>query len=111
VEKCGAADAKGKHFKSLLDSIKVLVEQSPLYNVLDDKNITDTVNAIYAKFGTLEKDNLKDEKTRTQAAADARKIMQDFMGINTPAAAAPAAVSVPAAAAVTDADIFASIPV
>jgi len=115
IEKCGAADAKGTHFKTVLNSIKVLVEQSPLYNVLNDSKITDTVNEIYAKFGTLEKENLKDSKTRTQVAEDARKIMQDFMGINTPAAAAPAAVSVPvsvpAAAAVTDADIFASIPV
>ena len=77
--RCNKGDDTKTQWKTLVDKIKHITEVLPQFNINNDPEITKMFDIIKEKFGSLDKDMLKDSvEVRREVSTDASKIMVDF---------------------------------
>ena len=77
--RCSKADPKGTQYKTLVDKARHIIDTLPAYNLTQNDELTALVDAIKAKFDTLNKDVLKaDPDARQKAVEGAKTIAADF---------------------------------
>lgn len=81
-KRCGATDAKGLQFKTMIDRLDRITKVLPAYNVTGDKTLSDLLETVRTKFDGLNKETLKaDKAVRDGAVAKAQEIAAGFANV------------------------------